>query len=271
MKYFLWINGKQDGPYEPEQIREMIEKGSIAAVTLARREDSTGDWHPINSFPEVIHPPRQPNPPPPATPVLKTTRSILWKILIGVGVFAVLFIIIGFIGLKIWAKHELRTLTGNHQLIDKNVIPVSGAYGFNLGDKLPDSFEIRSNDEAFGLTYNLNIPEGDMIISGYLILTESKQIAGISIEDIGGTHFESVKTALREKYGLRETYQDFMGQHKYCFGTTNRQAILTDGSRFSLYELEYLDEDLVRIANTETENRKAAVKKKIEDDMKSHL
>jgi len=60
----------------------MIEKGSIAAVTLARREDSTGDWHPINSFPEVIHPPRQPKPAATGYARLKTTRSILWKILI---------------------------------------------------------------------------------------------------------------------------------------------------------------------------------------------
>jgi hypothetical protein len=34
MKYFLWIDGKQAGPYEPEQIREMLGKGRIAAVTL---------------------------------------------------------------------------------------------------------------------------------------------------------------------------------------------------------------------------------------------
>jgi len=46
-----------------------------------------------------------------------------------------------------------------------------------------------------------------------------------------------------------------MGQHKYCFGTTNRQAILTDGSRFSLYELEYLDEDLGQ--NCKYRNRKS--------------
>jgi hypothetical protein len=50
MKYFLWIDGKQNGPYEPEQIREMLRRGSIVAVTLGRPEDSTGEWSPIGSF-----------------------------------------------------------------------------------------------------------------------------------------------------------------------------------------------------------------------------
>ena len=62
MKYFLWINGKQNGPYEPEQIREMLGRGSIVAVTLGRPEDSTGEWNPISSFTGVTEPVRSSEP-----------------------------------------------------------------------------------------------------------------------------------------------------------------------------------------------------------------
>jgi GYF domain 2 len=78
MKYFLWINGKQDGPYEPEQIREMLERGSIAAVTLGHPEDGTGEWSPIGSFPGVIEPPKPaaPAPLPPTVPAPKPAFSL---------------------------------------------------------------------------------------------------------------------------------------------------------------------------------------------------
>ena len=55
MKYFLWIDEKQDGPYEPEQIREMLRKEIITGVTLGHPEDGTGEWSPIGIFPNVIY------------------------------------------------------------------------------------------------------------------------------------------------------------------------------------------------------------------------
>lgn len=58
MKYFLWIDGKQDGPFEPEAIREMLDGGHIHNVTLALPEDGGGEWSPIKSFPGVIEPPK---------------------------------------------------------------------------------------------------------------------------------------------------------------------------------------------------------------------
>ena len=71
MKYFLLIYEKKDGPHA-EHIREMLEDGSIAPITLACSEDDAGNWKPINSFPEVIEPPKPkdilkaaPLPPPP--------------------------------------------------------------------------------------------------------------------------------------------------------------------------------------------------------------
>ena len=52
MKYFLWINGKQSGPYEPKQIREMIDSDHITLKTLGHPEEGSGDWNPIGSFPD---------------------------------------------------------------------------------------------------------------------------------------------------------------------------------------------------------------------------
>ncbi|HEY5503859.1 MAG TPA: DUF4339 domain-containing protein [Sedimentisphaerales bacterium] len=75
---------KQDGPYEPEQIREMLGEGRIAAVTLCYPEDGTGEWTPISSFPKIIEPPKpvapEPQPltePAPKPTVAKTTQELL--------------------------------------------------------------------------------------------------------------------------------------------------------------------------------------------------
>ena len=84
MKYFLWIDGKQAGPYEPEQIREMLGEGRIAAVTLGHPEDGKGEWSPISSFPKIIEPPKPAAPisppltePAPKPAVAKTAQELL--------------------------------------------------------------------------------------------------------------------------------------------------------------------------------------------------
>jgi hypothetical protein len=239
-------------------------KGEVRAVECPHCHLETDIFVPVA---QKVPPPGAPTSATCLPPVIKAKRPIIRQICIRLALCAVIFAIVGFVGLRIWARHYIKVATGNHQLIDANVRPVNGAYGFKLADVLPDNFETRSNDDASGITYDFNIPEGDMILEGWLVLTESKQIAEISIVDIRRDHFESVKTALREKYGLRETSQ-FMGKTVYFFGTTNRQATLTDGN---LHGLDYRDEGLIKIADTQTKNRKAAAKKQVEDAMKSHL
>ena len=54
MKFFLLIDGKEAGPFEPEQIREMLGAGKITFVTLAMPENHSVDWLPIDNFPKVI-------------------------------------------------------------------------------------------------------------------------------------------------------------------------------------------------------------------------
>ena len=69
MKLFLWIDGKQAGPFDPEQIRAMLNEGSIAAVTLGCLDDGTGEWKPISSYDEIVEPTQPVEPTPAAPPV----------------------------------------------------------------------------------------------------------------------------------------------------------------------------------------------------------
>jgi hypothetical protein len=53
MKYFLWINETQEGPYEPEEIRRLLYQNKIPELTLGSPE-SGGQWAPVNSIDEII-------------------------------------------------------------------------------------------------------------------------------------------------------------------------------------------------------------------------
>ena len=50
MKYFLWIDGKQTGSFELNQINEMLNSSEISPATLAAPEDGSDEWKPISSF-----------------------------------------------------------------------------------------------------------------------------------------------------------------------------------------------------------------------------
>jgi hypothetical protein len=52
MNYYLWIAGKEHGPYTIVQVREAVLEGTITAQQTARREDSN-DWVPLGSIMEV--------------------------------------------------------------------------------------------------------------------------------------------------------------------------------------------------------------------------
>ena len=72
MKYLLWIDGKQNGPYESERIRELLLEGRVASVTLCHQENGVGEWCPISDFPEITNPPK---PPEPITPPIESPAS----------------------------------------------------------------------------------------------------------------------------------------------------------------------------------------------------
>lgn len=104
MKYFLWIHGKQDGPYESEQIREMLGSGSIAAITLGRPEDGTGEWGPIGNFTGVTEsvtssePAPTPQPAPAQNPAFSLPPIIEGS---GVAVALTIIAVLEFIGAPI--------------------------------------------------------------------------------------------------------------------------------------------------------------------------
>ncbi|MHC1766132.1 MAG: DUF4339 domain-containing protein [Verrucomicrobiia bacterium] len=51
MHYFLWIDSKQKGPYEKQQILDMLLQGIITKQTLCCPVDGAGTWNPVR----VIH------------------------------------------------------------------------------------------------------------------------------------------------------------------------------------------------------------------------
>lgn len=154
-----------------------------------------------------------------------------------------------------------------HQKPDDNLRPVQGAYGWNLGDVLPNSFEAKTNDDSLGITCDFNpSPTASM---GWLTLTADRRIAAIYVAGFINVQ-GSVNQALKEKYGFRKmAHYSSGGDYNCYFGTTNRQAVLN--SFENVASLEYRDEELCRIADEQKENRKAAAQKKINDELKTHL
>ena len=61
----IYHNNQQEGPYSPEQLHDMIEKGTVAPVTLAWKEGMS-DWAPLNTI--VSHAETQQATAPPSPP-----------------------------------------------------------------------------------------------------------------------------------------------------------------------------------------------------------
>lgn len=158
------------------------------------------------------------------------------------------------------------------QKADENLRPVQGAYGWNLGAKLADGLEIKTNEDLF---YYSPVPGGDW--DGWLILTEDRRVASITqCFHNDSTQFDKVMGVLREKYGLRHVSHASTGKDLTAwYGTTNRQAMLTISSAVGTSFLEYSDQELCRVADEEKFSRTnaAATKavKQIEDGLKAHL
>jgi tellurium resistance protein TerD len=54
VKYLLWIDEKDEGPYDKLQIVEMLSRSKITKETLCLPEDGNGDWKPIGSVPGLL-------------------------------------------------------------------------------------------------------------------------------------------------------------------------------------------------------------------------
>jgi len=60
----IYHNNQQEGPYSPEQLRDMIAKGTVTPVTLAWKEGMS-DWTPVNTIISLPEATRTDAPPPP--------------------------------------------------------------------------------------------------------------------------------------------------------------------------------------------------------------
>lgn len=52
MNYYIWIAGKEHGPYTLEQVKEAVLEGTVTIQQTARRADSH-DWVPLGSIVEL--------------------------------------------------------------------------------------------------------------------------------------------------------------------------------------------------------------------------
>jgi hypothetical protein len=58
MKYLLWINEKDEGPFDKAQIAVMLLQRTITKKTLCLPEDGNGEWQPVGMVPELLDRPR---------------------------------------------------------------------------------------------------------------------------------------------------------------------------------------------------------------------
>ena len=180
-------------------------------------------------------------------------------------------------GFPSFDKQEMTLKTLNaeaaRQKPDENLRPVQGAYGWNLGDVLPNNLVVRTNGVDGSVVYGIDSSE---IRLGVLSLTEERRIASILI-DVNSDQREAIAETLKKKYGFRNTYYLTSTIHNSYFGATNRQVIMitfdTDVGKTT--SLEYRDETLCKIAAEQGARRQAAAtaaaKKQIEANLKTHL
>lgn len=139
---------------------------------------------------------------------------------------------------------------------DVNLRPVQGAYLWNLGEKVSDSFEVKTNDD-FYLTHDFGDNGQSDYGYGYHILTKERRIAAIVIQSTQGRGDE-IRKILTDKYGFRKIRHYSSGKDYDCyFGPTNRQAVLHISDN-AVIQLEYRDEELCQFAEAEKESRKKA-------------
>jgi hypothetical protein len=208
--------------------------------------------------------------PPVATPPkLKNKNTALFA---GIG-FIFVAVVIGITAIV----GTVKTSRPSAQKPDENLQEVKGAMGWNLGDVLPDNLQVKNNDDGFGITYDFNPPaemENAELAMCYLILTEDRRIAVISVTGSENDHFnkDALQKVLKEKYGSRDSRKlPFGGMINYYFGQTNRQAVLQTSGLNSLIELEYRDEQLYTLAKQQQESRKAAANKQIQNNLKGNF
>jgi len=204
-------------------------------------------------IPPIVVPPKQPK------PASKNT-SASW---LGLRIVATIIVVAIFAAL-LFKKEGPTNPT--------NLKPVGGAFGWKLGDKLPEQF--RKNQASEGRYTVILTEKMPPFESVELAITDDGRI--YSIEATGyapdtGEDPDTCKSALisllTEKYGRRKIIDGFdtFGDD-YRFGSDDQTAHLHIFKR-NLFTLTYSDEKLSRTYYIEVEARK----KKDEDEKKAAL
>ena len=61
MRYYLWLNNSQAGPYELHEIKALFERGSISGDTLCIAVTDQTEWKPVSTtFPFIIRSRKEP-------------------------------------------------------------------------------------------------------------------------------------------------------------------------------------------------------------------
>lgn len=154
---------------------------------------------------------------------------------------------------------------------------VAGAFGWNLGDKLPTNILVKTDSHGFGLYYHFipdtPAPPFDVYT---LHLLADRSIAEIEAEMTHFDSFEVEKTKepmvefLTEKYGLRSKSHIAQGLDldTYHFGSEERGVDLVYSEPLHEFMLTYFDRSLQRKWESEFRQSEEAVKNSAKDTMK---
>ena len=214
-------------------------------------------------------------PAPQSAPSKKRISAILW-IFGGALLMLPILFFIGYALFQTASKQVSKTDSTNNSVEIKTVV---GALGWNLGDVLPINFQVETNDDICGISYNFDPPAeiGTYPLSEcYLILTEDRRIAAICATGPENDHFNvlNFQKVLKEKYGLGNppVWRDKdRGYSTYNFGQGNRRVVLTtmEIKESPLHiEVEYQDEQLRELVSQQMESRKAALRNQIQNNLK---
>jgi hypothetical protein len=193
-----------------------------------------------------------------------------------IGIILVVGVVIAGVAIFIRSAKDSKPSAQNS---DNNLQEVKGALGWNLGDVLPNNLQVKIDDEIYGITYDFDPPaevEKDALAECFLILTEDRRIAAIRVKGRENDHFNALnlQKVLKEKYGLGHLPVLKDGDFSYYyFGQANRQVVLETillgaDKQTLLIDLDYQDKQLYELAEKQTESRKAAANKQIQNTLK---
>lgn len=207
-------------------------------------------------------------PPVEATRKSRSGVALLFVTLIGI----VLFLCIGYILFKVVAT---KNVEASKETIDSSERGVKGALGWTLGDVLPNTDQVKTNDDIYGITYDFQQPEelaGDDISSCFLVLTDDRRIAEICVEGKENNNFslQNFQKVFKEKYGAGVILKDGTIS-TYFFGQGERQIMLRTiqpDNMPLIITLIYQDRRLSELAEKQKADRKALVNSQIQNNLK---